>query len=81
MEQQAFDITKHVLVPEHIRLNEEEKKKLLTQYNISVKQLPQIKLSDPAIKHLTPKIGDVIKIKRPSATVGETAFYRIVING
>ena len=81
MTETSFDITKHILVPEHTKLGEEEKRKLLEQYNISIKQLPQIKLDDPAIKHLNPKVGDVMKIKRISPTVGETFFYRVVIHG
>ncbi len=78
-ETQTFDITKHILVPEHTKVNEDEKQKLLKQFNISIKQLPEIKLSDPAIQRLNPKIGDVIKIRRKSPTIGESFFYRVVI--
>jgi len=74
-------IIRHVLVPEHIRLSPEEKKKVLEQYNISKKQLPRILQSDSAIKHLAPDTGDVIKIMRKSQTNKETVFYRVVVRG
>ena len=74
-------ILKHILVPEHTKLTEEEKKKVLEQYNISIKQLPKIMLNDPAIQHLEPKIGDVMKIKRKSVTAKETIFYRVGVRG
>ena len=79
--QTKVDITKHSFVPKHIKLTEEEVQELLTQYNISLKQLPNIKKSDPVIKELNAKPGDVIKIMRRSQTAGEYLFYRVVING
>ncbi|RME78120.1 DNA-directed RNA polymerase subunit H [Candidatus Woesearchaeota archaeon] len=72
---------KHRLVPEHIKLTEEEKKKVLEEYNIQVNQLPIIFASDPAIKDLGAAPGDVIKIIRKSKTAGESVFYRGVANG
>lgn len=76
-----FDITKHSFVPKHSKISEEEKTKILDKFNISIQQLPKIFESDPAIKSLSPKIGDVIKITRKSPTNKETIFYRVVING
>ncbi len=74
-----IDITKHVLVPKHEVLSEEEKEKLLKELNIEFKQLPKIKINDPAIKHLKVKPGDVIKITRSSPIAGKTIYYRGVI--
>ena len=74
-------IPKHFLVPEHLKLNDADKIKLLEKYNISIKQLPVIKINDPAIKTLGVKAGDVIIIKRKSATARQTEFFRVVING
>lgn len=37
--------------------------------------------SDPAIKLLNCKVGDVIKIIRRSETAGETEYYRVVVKG
>ncbi|HZX44784.1 MAG TPA: DNA-directed RNA polymerase subunit H [Candidatus Nanoarchaeia archaeon] len=75
-----FDVTTHILVPEHQKLNDKEKKELLEQFKISLKELPKISKKDPAIQHLSPKEGDVIKIIRKSPTAGEAIFYRGVIN-
>jgi len=72
---------RHILAPEHIKLTKEEKDKVLAKYNISIKQLPRILESDPAIKNLEAKQGEVIMIKRNSQTAKESIFYRVVING
>lgn len=76
-----FDVTKHELVPKHEILSEEEKTKLLKKYGITIKELPRILASDPAIKSLNPKIGDVVKITRKSKTAGESVYYRVVVRG
>lgn len=76
-----FDITTHVLVPVHRKLSDEEKQKLLERFNISLRQLPRILKSDPAIQKLDPKPGEVIEIMRKSKTVGEAPYYRVVIHG
>jgi len=80
MTKNKYDVRKHILVPEHTKLNEKEKKELLEKYHISLKELPKIKKNDSAIDHLSAKEGDVIKIVRPSKTAGEAIFYRGVIN-
>lgn len=69
-------VTKHSLVPKHVKLNEKEKNEILTTYRISVKELPKISKKDPSIQHLDPNPGDVIKILRESKTAGQTIFYR-----
>jgi DNA-directed RNA polymerase subunit H (RpoH/RPB5) len=75
-----YDIRKHMLVPEHVKLTDKEKKGLLENYHISLKELPKISKKDPAIQHLNAKEGDVIKIIRKSQTASEAIFYRGVIN-
>ncbi len=76
-----MEILNHELVPEHEIISEKEKEELLKKYGISLKQLPRILSSDPAISHLNCKPGDVIKIKRKSEVAGETIYYRVVIKG
>jgi len=52
----------HILQPKHTKLKPEEVDKLLSNLNISLVQLPKIKINDPAL----PKdceISDVIKIE------------------
>ena len=73
------DQVNHELVPEHTKLSDKEAKDLMKTYNVSLRELPKILISDPAIKHLNVKEGDVIKIKRTSRTAGEIYFYRGVV--
>ena len=66
-------------VAEHTKLSEKDAKALMKTYNITIREMPKILFSDPAIAHLDAKEGDIIKIKRPSRTAGETVFYRGVV--
>lgn len=74
-----FDILKHEFVPKHEILSDKEKKEILKKFNISEKQLPKILDSDPVIKKIGAKEGQVIKIKRKSPTAGQTIYYRLVV--
>ena len=74
------DISKHEFVPKHTKLSEADSEKLLSKYNISKKQLPKIFRSDPAIKEMDLKPGDIVKIVRKSQTSGESIYYRVVVN-
>jgi DNA-directed RNA polymerase subunit H (RpoH/RPB5) len=76
----VIEIKEHVLMPEHSKLNDKEKKELFEKYGVALKEMPKILITDPAIQKLAPKQGDVIKISRPSPTAGQTVFYRGVIN-
>jgi DNA-directed RNA polymerase subunit H len=73
-------IIKHYLIPEYVKINEDERKALLDKYNISIKQLPMIKLTDPSVKTLALQVGDILKVKRKSPTAKETEYYRVVVN-
>ena len=72
---------RHSLVPEHIKLNDEQKKEILDKFNISLKQLPMIRVNDPALKNIQIKVNDLILIKRESPTAKETEYYRVVVDG
>lgn len=76
---EEFNILKHELVPEHIILNENEKKKLLEEYGIKPGNLPKILTTDPVVKALDAKEGDILKIIRKSKTAGTSLYYRIVV--
>ena len=80
MGKKKFYIDKHVLIPQHLKLSEKDKNDLLERYKISTKEIPKISKSDPAIRSLDVKSGDVIKIVRISPTAGETLYYRVVIS-
>lgn len=75
----SFDIFKHVLVPKHEILTPEEREELLAKYRVKPYQLPKIKSSDPAIKAIGAKPGDIVRIIRKSPTAGEYVAYRYVI--
>ena len=66
-------------MPEHSKLNDKDKKKLLEKYNITLQNLPKILNTDAALQTLKVKPGDVIKIIRKSSTAGTSIFYRCVI--
>lgn len=52
----------HALQLKHTKLKKEELEKLLLKYNISLNQLPKIKITDPALP-LNCSISDVVKIE------------------
>jgi DNA-directed RNA polymerase subunit H len=66
----------HALIPKHEIMKEEEVDELLKNYNITKENLPKIKIYDPAISHLNPKVGDVIRIYRQDEKV---FYYRVVV--
>lgn len=74
-----IDITQHVLVPKHELLDEEEKKELLSVYNIKELNLPKILGSDPVSKYFGARKGQVFKITRNSESSGKTVYYRVVV--
>ncbi|MEM3147587.1 MAG: DNA-directed RNA polymerase subunit H, partial [Candidatus Jordarchaeales archaeon] len=76
-----FNIFEHELVPRHEVISEEERKWLLETFHVREEQLPRIKDTDPAVKAIGAKPGDIIKITRRSPTAGETVFYRYVVKG
>ena len=78
-ESQEYDSTLHVLSPKHEKLSDVEVTELLKTFNVEYAKLPKISLSDPSIDNLEVKLGDVIKITRPSPTSGTTTYYRMVI--
>ncbi len=75
----VFDIFEHALVPKHEILSKKEKEELLTELKVQPYQMPQIKSTDPAVKAIGAKPGDVLKIIRKSQTAGEHIAYRYVV--
>jgi DNA-directed RNA polymerase subunit H (RpoH/RPB5) len=75
----VFDIFEHSLVPKHEILTAEERDQLLAQYKVKPYQIPQITSTDPAVKAIGAKPGDILRIIRKSSTAGEHVTYRYVI--
>lgn len=73
-----FDIAEHVLVPKHELLTKEEAEELLSRLGVTRDKLPYILPTDPMVKRLRAKVGDIIKITRRSKTAGEAVYYRVV---
>ena len=67
----------HILQPKHTKLKTEEVKKLLETYNLSLSQLPKIKITDASMPEGS-AIGDVIKIERKEEEK-IYIYYRVVV--
>jgi len=67
----------HILQPKHSKMKPEEVRKLLSDLNVSLAQLPKIKIEDPALPEKC-EVGNIIKIERKS---GEktVVYYRVVV--
>ena len=72
------DILQHKLVPEHTILSEEEAQKVLDDLNVRLDQIPKILPTDPVVKAIDAKVGDILKITRKSETAGIVVAYRVV---
>ena len=74
-----FNITKHILVPKHTKMSEEEVRKLLAELYIQNKfHLPIMLKNDPITRYLDLSSGDVCRITRYSPTCGHYFSYRVV---
>lgn len=67
----------HILQPKHYKLKPEEVRKILSELNISISQLPKINVTDAALPEGYNE-GDVVRIERK---IGDEThiYYRIVI--
>eukprot|EP00040_Diaphanoeca_grandis_P005919 m.35107 g.35107 ORF g.35107 m.35107 type:complete len:218 (-) comp17085_c2_seq1:1259-1912(-) len=74
------NITKHMYVPQHIVLSDDEKQTLLKQYRLSDEKMPRIQHTDPIAKYYGLVAGQVLKIVRRSKTAGRYVTYRIVFD-
>ncbi len=77
----AIKFTEHLLVPKHEIAQEDEREKIIKVFNASLAQFPQILSSDPVVREIGAKQGDLIKITRKSQTAGESIYYRFVVVG
>ena len=79
MKGKKFNILDHELVPQHIILSKKEAKEVLEKFNIRPEQLPKILITDPVVKAIGAKKGDIIKIIRKSKTASKAVAYRLVV--
>ncbi|CAL5985461.1 RNA_polymerase II subunit Rpb5a [Hexamita inflata] len=76
-ERLKYNVTKHVLVPKHTLLTEEEKQQVLKDIKATEIQLQTIEITDPVAKHYGMREGDVVMITRVSETAGKYVNFRI----
>lgn len=75
-----FNPTKHILVPKHTKMSNEEVTEMMEKYLIKGKiQMPYIMHSDPIAKWLGLKQGDVVKIERYNENSGLSYYYRVCV--
>jgi len=74
-----FNVLNHQMVPLHEVLGDEEAAALLKKYGIVKEQLPKVRSSDPAVRVVGGKPGQIIRITRRSPTAGIAVAYRLVI--
>jgi DNA-directed RNA polymerase subunit H len=79
MSTKEFSVLKHVMVPEHHIMTQEEVDDLLSTYKITHDQLPKIYHDDPAVKAIGGAIHDIVRIVRNSQTAGRAESYRMVV--
>jgi DNA-directed RNA polymerase subunit H len=74
-------VSDHIYVPKHEIVLEENVGEVLKRYNAKLEQFPYILVSDPAVKEIGGRPGDLIRILRKSPTAGEVQYYRFVVEG
>ncbi|MHA1201507.1 MAG: DNA-directed RNA polymerase subunit RpoH/Rpb5 C-terminal domain-containing protein [Candidatus Heimdallarchaeaceae archaeon] len=74
-----FNIFEHELVPHHTKLTNKEIRLFLINYQIAKHQIPKILESDPAVKAIQAKPGDILRIVRNPILGEQGAYYRVVI--
>lgn len=70
---------KHILVPKHQIVDPEYHKQLMDSLYVTTKsKFPEIKFHiDPIARCIGAVPGDIVKITRPSSSVGEAIIYRV----
>jgi len=73
------DIPNKNYIPEHMKINDEEKHELLETF--SIKDLGKIYSTDMMVRYYGGKINDIFRIRRPNISSGYSIYYRVVIQG
>lgn len=71
------DLSSVPFIPKHTILSEKDKEELLKIY--PEKNLAKIFSNDMMVRYHGAKVGDIIKIIRPSFNTGESIYYRKVV--
>lgn len=73
------DIPAKEFIPEHILLNETDKKELLDSFGIN--ELGRLYSTDIMARYYGAKLNDIFRIIRPNINSGTSIYYRLVIPG
>jgi DNA-directed RNA polymerase subunit H len=74
-----FDIFSHDLVPLHELATPQEVEELKKRYGIELYQLPKVSQTDPVVRTLGARVGDVLKITREIETASNVYAFRVVV--
>jgi len=75
-----INILEHSFVPEHVKLNNEEKQLIYEKYNITHdNQVPEISMFDPVAKVMLMRPGELCEITRFDKISLQNKFYRICV--
>ena len=75
-----INILEHSFVPEHVKLNNEEKQLIYEKYNITHdNQVPEISIFDPVAKVMLMRPGELCEITRFDKISLQNKFYRICV--
>jgi DNA-directed RNA polymerase subunit H (RpoH/RPB5) len=79
--QLLFDVSEHSLVPKHELIEKFKADEIKKKYYLnSIKLLPYISIHDPIAKYYDMRYGDICKITRHVSNVGESIYYRLVMD-
>ena len=76
-----INLIEHILVPKHIKLSPVEIEQLIESYQYKIKNGKRIYVDDPVARYYNLKVGDIVRIERPSINSGYAIDYRVVTNG
>jgi DNA-directed RNA polymerase I, II, and III subunit RPABC1 len=71
-----YNITRHRLVPKHLKLEGEELQEIKSKY---AKNLPKLSIMDPVSRYYDFSRGDIIKIYRNTGSSTDLISYRVVV--
>lgn len=80
LENHLINISKHVFVPKHTILNDDEIKDVCDKYNIVKLNFHKILSQDPMAKFLGLRVGQVVKVNSSNPIVGYTPSYKICVS-